>query len=152
MRRHFPHVAGCHGRAGLTLVEVAIAVVVLAFAITTALAAMQRAFLQFDTARNLQLAGSILQSEMEKERLLEWARVSDAGYQPTIDPALLKNPAIAGRFTLSRSLAVVPERNGQLVQVTLTVTWRTFDGRSLSRSHTTFFCQDGLYNRIYLNV
>jgi hypothetical protein len=38
------------------------------------------------------------------------------------------------------------------VQVTLTIRWRTLDGRNLTRSTTTFFCQDGLYNWIYFNV
>jgi prepilin-type N-terminal cleavage/methylation domain-containing protein len=140
------------GQRAFTLVEVSIAVLVMALAITTALAAMQRAFLQMDTARSLQLASSIMQCEIEKERLLAWDRVSDAAYQPAIDAALLKNPAVAGRFTLSRALVVVPDRAGQLVQVTLSVTWRTLDGRSLTRSYTTHFCQGGLYNRIYLNV
>jgi Tfp pilus assembly protein PilV len=140
------------GDEAFTLVEVSIAVLVMALAITTALAAMQRAFLQMDTARSLQLASSIMQCEMEKERLLAWDRVSNASYQPTIDSALLKNPAVAGRFTLSRAVVVVPDRSGQLIQVTLTVTWRTLDGRSLTRSYTTHFCQGGLYNRIYLNV
>lgn len=135
-----------------TLVEVAFAVVVLAIAITTALAAMQRAFLHFDAARNLQLAASILQSEIEKERLLSWSQVSDPGRRPAIDAALLRSPLVAGRFTLSRALSVVPERNGQMVQVTLTVTWRTFTGQEVSRSHTTFYCRDGLYNLVYLNV
>ena len=139
-------------RRALTLVEVVMAILVLGVAIATALAAMQRAFFQFDTARNLQLAGSILQCEIEKERLLDWSRVSDAKYQPAIDPAFLRNAAVAGRFTMSRSVAVVPERGGQLVQVTLTIAWRSLDGRTLTRSTTTFFCKDGLYNRIYLNV
>jgi prepilin-type N-terminal cleavage/methylation domain-containing protein len=92
--QRFPSAAGA--RRGLTLVEVVIAILVLGVTIATALAAMQRAFFQFDTARNLQLAGSILQCEIEKERLLDWARVSDATYQPAIDPAFLRNPAIAG--------------------------------------------------------
>ena len=139
-------------RRGLTLVEVVIAVLVLSVAIATALVAMQRAFFQFDTARNLQLAGSILQCEIEKERLLDWTRVSDARYQPAIDPAFLRNPTIAGRFTLSRSLSLVPERGGLLVEVTLTVAWRSLDGRTLRRSTMTYFCKDGLYNRIFLNV
>lgn len=144
--------SGRRREAGLTVVEVAMAVMVLAIAITTGLAAMQRAFLQLDTARNLQIAGGILQGEMEKERLLPWATVSDAAYQPAIDAALLKNAAVAGRFTLSRTLAIVADRDGQLVQVTLTVKWRTFDGRTAARTYTTFFCQDGLYNWVYSNV
>lgn len=137
------------GVRGLTVVEVVMAVFVLAVAITTGLAAMQRAFLQLDTARNLQLASSILQCEMEKERLLPWSTISSATYQPAIDATLLRDVSIAGRFTLSRSINAV---NDQLVQVTLTATWRTYEGRNVSRTYTTYFCQGGLYNWIYANV
>jgi Tfp pilus assembly protein PilV len=137
---------------GFTIPEVAFAVLVLALAITTSLAALQRAFLQLDTARNLQFAGNIMQCEFEKERLMAWAQVSDAAYRPSIDPGFLRNPAVAGRFTLSRSLAVLPQHSNQMVQVTLTVIWRGYDGRSLSRSYTTYFCDGGLYNYFYNNV
>jgi prepilin-type N-terminal cleavage/methylation domain-containing protein len=127
---------------GFTLVEVAMAVIVLALALTTAITAMQRAFLQFDTARNLGVAANILQCEMERQRLLTWAEVSNAGYVPVIDPSFARNPAIGGRFTLSRAVAV---RSPQSVQVTLTVSWRGYDGRNLSRSYTTYYTQGGLH-------
>lgn len=128
------------------------AVIVLAMAITTALAAMQRAFLDLDAARNLRIAGSILQCEFEKERLLDWSRVSDLSYQPALDASFLRDPAVAGRFTLSRSVQPVAGAAGQLVQVTLTVTWWGYDGRSVSRSHTTYFSEGGLYSYIYRNA
>jgi prepilin-type N-terminal cleavage/methylation domain-containing protein len=134
---------------GFTLLELALAVAVLSLAITTAIAVMQRALLNLDTARNLELASQILQCEFEKERLLPWAQVSSATYQPTIDASFLRNPAVAGRFTLSRSAALVSGRGGQLVQVTLTVVWRSYDGRRLTRTHTTYFGAGGLYNFIY---
>ena len=139
-------------RRGFTITEVAISVVVLAVAITTALAAMQQAFLQLDTARNLQIAGSIMQTEIEKERLFTWAQVSDATYQPAIDAAFLSKPQIAGRFTLSRTVAPVTGRSGLMVQVTLTVTWRAPNGRTLSRSYLTYFLQNGLHDYIYKNA
>ena len=125
---------------------------VLAMAISTSLVVMQRTYLALDTARNLETAGGIMQCEIEKERLLSWAQVSDATYQPAIDASYMRNPATAGRFTLSRSTAVMAQRSGQMVQVTLTVTWRSYDGRSLSRSYTTYFCNGGLYNYIYKNA
>lgn len=125
------------------------AVIVLAMAITTALAAMQRAFLDLDAARNLRIAGTILQCEIEKERLLEWSRVSDSSYQPVLDPSFLRDPAVAGRFTLSRSVQPIAGAAGQMVQVTLTVTWRSRDGRNVSRSHTTYFAEGGLQTFIY---
>jgi prepilin-type N-terminal cleavage/methylation domain-containing protein len=138
-------------RRAFTLPEVALAMIVLALGITTAITALQRAFLNLDTARNLQVAAGILQCEFEKERLFSWTQVSDGTYQPTIDASFLRNPAVAGRFTLMRTLAAVPQRSGQVVQVTLTVRWRSYDGRSLTRSYTTYFCQGGLYNYLYQN-
>ncbi|MDD2764755.1 MAG: hypothetical protein PHE83_12365 [Opitutaceae bacterium] len=134
---------------GLTIAEVALAVIVLAMAITTSISALQRAFLDLDTARNLEIAGNILQCEMEKERLFSWTQASDATYQPVIDTSFARNPAIAGRFTLSRSLTTLAGRSGQMVQITLTVRWRTSDGRSLSRSYTTYYGQGGLYAYVY---
>ncbi len=134
---------------GFTIAEVAMSMLVLAMAISTALIVMQRTNLAIDTARNLSTAGSIMQCEMEKERLFTWTQVSDSTYQPTIDPSLLRNPAVAGRFTLSRTLASLSNHSSQMVQITLTVTWRSYDGHSLTRSYTTYYCQKGLYNYIY---
>lgn len=125
------------------------AVIILALALTTSLTAMQRAFLQFDTARNLEIAANILQCEMEKERLLSWTQVNDDTYEPVIDPSFARNPAIGGRFTLSRTVAAVAGHSAQVLQITLTVRWRGYDGRSLTRSYTTNYTQGGLHEYYY---
>lgn len=117
-------------------------VFVLALAITTSITTLQRAFATLDTARNVSIASTILQSEMEKERLMDWGTVSST-FQPTLDAAYQRSPVTAGRFTLSRTVAAVSGRTGQ-VQVTLTVRWTGYDGRPLSRSFTTYFTQGGL--------
>ena len=126
-------------------------VIILALALTTSLTAMQRAFLEFDTARNLEIAGNILQCEMEKERLFTWAKAGDTTYQPVIDASFTRNPAIAGRFTLSRALTTLAAHSGQIVQITLTARWRSYDGHTLSRSYTTYYTQGGLYEYLYNN-
>jgi prepilin-type N-terminal cleavage/methylation domain-containing protein len=136
-------------RRGFTLVEVAMSVIVLALALTTSLTAMQSAFLQFDTARNLEIAANILQCEMEKERLFTWTAVSDASYVPVIDTSFARNPTISGRFTLSRTLTAVAAHSGQMVQITLTVRWRSYDGRYLTRSYTSYYTQGGLREHMY---
>ena len=132
-----------------TLVELAMAVIILALALTTSLTAMQSAFLQFDTARNLEIAANILQCEMEKQRLMSWTAINNAGYVPVIDPSFARNPAIGGRFTLSRTVAAVAGHSGQMVQITLTVSWRSYDGRSVARSYTTKSTPGGLYEHLY---
>lgn len=133
-------------RRAFTLVEVIMSVSVLALAITTSITVMQRAFLNFDSARNLEVASRILQCELEKQRLLPWAQVSNSAYTPTIDAVFLNNPKIAGRFTLQRSIALLPDRGGKLLQITLTATWRSYDGRTQSRSYTTYYGENGLYS------
>ncbi len=147
-----PPAAGHPPRGGgFTIVEVAMAVIVLALALTSSLSALQSAFLQLDTARNLEIAGNIMQCEIEKERLFNWTAASNAIYVPVIDSSLTRNPAIAGRFTLSRALVTLAAHSGQVVQITLTVRWRGYDGRSLSRSYTTYYTQGGLYEYLYNN-
>ena len=96
--------------------------------------------------RNLETAADILQTELEHERILPWARVSDPSYQPVIDSGFTRHPTIAGRFSLSRTIVTLPNRGGQMVQITLTVLWRGYDGRQLTRTHTTYFTQGGLYD------
>jgi hypothetical protein len=128
---------------------VAVSVFVLALAITTSITTMQRAFANLDTARNISTASTILQTEMENERLFTWAKLTDTTYQPALGTTYLRNPAVAGRFTISRTLVTVPNRSNQTVQVTLTVRWRNYDGRSLSRSFTSYFTQGGLNDFFY---
>jgi prepilin-type N-terminal cleavage/methylation domain-containing protein len=131
-------------RGGFTLVEIMMAVGVLALAITTSITALQRALLNLDSARNIETACRIMQCEFEQERLLTWSAVSAAGYQPSIDSEISGNPAVAGRFTLTRSTSTVTGRGGKLLQITLTVTWRNYDGRSQQRSQTTYYGNGGL--------
>jgi prepilin-type N-terminal cleavage/methylation domain-containing protein len=138
-------------RGGFTLVEVAMAVAILALVLTTSLTVMQRVFTELDTARNLEIATNILQCEMEEERLLPWATASSASYAPAIDASFSRYSAIIGRFTLSRSLAVMAGHSGQVVQVTLTIRWRNYDGHEVTRDATTYFTQGGLYEYFYNN-
>ena len=121
-------------------------VTILALAITTSITTMQRALLSLDSARNIETACRILQTEIEKERLLTWAQVSANTYTPTIDSAFLSNPAVAGRFSISRATSVVPNRGGKMLQITVTVSWRNYDGKAQERSQITYYGNGGLYS------
>lgn len=128
-----------------TLVELMMAVGVFSLAVVTSITALQRAFNNLDTARNIETASRILQCEMEKQRLMTWAQIGTATNSPAIDPMFQSNPAVAGRFTLSRSTATVANRSGRILQITLTVTWRNYAGRTHQRSLTTYYGNGGLH-------
>lgn len=134
-----------HREGGFSLVEVIMAVSVLALVLTTSVTTLQRAFLNLDSARNLETACRILQCEIEKERMLTWSQINDASYVPTLDSAFAGNPAVAGRFSLTRSVTTVPNHSGNLIQITVTASWRSYDGRPQDRSYTTYYGKDGLY-------
>lgn len=119
--------------------------VILALVLATAITASQRAFLELDSARNLETAANILQTELEKERILPWATVNDPAYQPALDSGISGQPSFAGRFTLSRTTAALAGHGGQMLQITLTVSWRGYDGHAFSHTQTTYYGQNGLY-------
>ncbi|HSH93270.1 MAG TPA: hypothetical protein VK968_03925 [Roseimicrobium sp.] len=138
-------------RAGFTIFEVAIAGAVMALVLTTSITTLQRGFLSLDTARNLTIAGQIMQSEFEIMRLQPWTTVdaystASTPTTVTIDSSFTSNQFIGNRFSMTRSVTLV--RTG-LKQITLTVSWKNYDGRSLSRSYISYYGQNGLYDYFY---
>ena len=132
-------------RVAFTLAEVIAALFVLALVFGTAFGVMRQAFLQLDTAREIAAAGAILQVELEKERLFTWDEASDASYRPTIDAGFLRDPTIAGRFTLERVVTPMAGREARMLQITLIARWRGLNGAELSRRLTMYYRQGGLY-------
>ena len=125
------------------------AAAIMSLAIATSITTMQRAFLALDTARNVTLAGQIMQSELEKMRLKDWTTVSGYDTGPTtltIDTSFTSNAAIGSRFTLTRQVATV---HTDMRQITFTVSWHSYDARALSRSYTTYYGKNGLYDYFY---
>jgi Tfp pilus assembly protein PilV len=136
-------------RHGFTIAEVMIAAGVMALAVTTSITTMQRAFLALDSARNITLAGQIMQSEFEKLRLKDWTTISAypaAETTLTIDTAFTSDPAIGNRFTLKRTVSDV---HTDMKEITLTISWRGYDARPLSRYYKTYYGKNGLYDFFY---
>jgi len=128
------------------------ACIIMAFAITTSITTLQQGFLSIDTARNFVIAGQIMQSEIEKMRVSPWSTTATVtglvDYTDTfptiaIDAAFTSNVYISNRFTLTRTMA---DPKTDMRQITLTVTWKNYDGRQMSRSYTTYYARYGLYD------
>ncbi|HEX9781960.1 MAG TPA: type II secretion system protein [Opitutaceae bacterium] len=107
-------------RAAFTMLEVMIAALILAVLITSTFAAMQRAFPAIETARNITVAGHIIQTEIERLRLKDWSTVSAlSNGSVTVDSSFTSAPAIGNRFTLARS---VGSPHADMREITLTAT------------------------------
>lgn len=141
-------------KAGFTILEVMLAACILALAIATSITTMQRSFQSVDTARSMTLAGQIMQSEIERIRLRDWSTVQ--GYSTTetalpIDSSFSGNGYVANLIanrglTLTRT-ASDPETD--LRQITMKVSWRNIDGRTMTRSYMTYYGRYGIYDYFY---
>jgi prepilin-type N-terminal cleavage/methylation domain-containing protein len=139
---------GRGARRGFTIAEVMMSVAIMSLAITTSLTTMQRSFMSLDSARNITLAAHIMQAEFESMRLNPWETIRDYPQMATltIDSEFTNNPAIADRFILTRQAITIREG---MRQITLTVSWTSFDGRALSRYYTTYYGENGLYDYFF---
>ena len=147
-------------RAGFTILEVGMASFVLAMAIATAVTVLQHGLRAVDTARNMTLAGQIMQSEMEILRLQNWAQICALPEKATVDPTTTITSGnstsldstlstIASRFTCTRTVADITGRVN-IKLITLQVRWSGVDGRSHSVSYQTRYAKDGLSDYFYV--
>lgn len=134
---------------GVTILEVAMASLVMALVLSTAVTTLQRAFISLQNARDLNIASQMLQSEMEKLRLADWTTVSGfttSATTVTLDAAFTANPYIGNRFALSRSVTD-PKTDTRII--TLHVVWLGADNRPLSRNLAMRYSRHGLYDYFY---
>lgn len=147
-------------RAGFTIVEVAVAATVLVFAISSAIIVLQSGFKALDNARKTTLAAQIIQSEMERIRMLSWTRVKDLqAADPEIDLETIfpKNTELerqvlaqmVNTFTATRNVTLLSAFSNEIMEIKVTVTWTGIDGIIHNRSTSTRYCEDGLYTYYY---
>ncbi|MFH1496914.1 MAG: prepilin-type N-terminal cleavage/methylation domain-containing protein [Verrucomicrobiota bacterium] len=157
-----PRRPGRQRQAGFTIVEVLMATFVMAFAITSSILVMQHGFRYLDTARKTTLAAQIMQSEMERIRMLSWGRISALPPSEPIDfddifPAnTTAEQAVLARirqtFTATRTVTSLAEYNNEIRQIDVRITWTGLDGVNHTRTSSTQYCQDGLYAYYYTGL
>lgn len=144
-------------QAGFTIIEVALATFVMALGITSSIIVMQMGFKALNIARDSTLAAQIMQSEIERIRLMPWANASAAVDSITEQPAtesvsiasmFTSSPQIAAKFSVTRTVTADGSRP-DVRYITLSVSWSASDGRTQTRSFTTMYCKNGLYDYYY---
>lgn len=124
---------------------------VMTLGIGTSLLGLMTGFRTLDVARSTTLASQVLQSEMERLRLMSWSDIELLSGTHTVDLATVftDDPALAARFTLTRTVGDVAGRIGGMKEVVLQTSWQTVDGRVITRSFRTYYAKHGLYDYYY---
>ncbi len=148
--------------AAFTIAEVIMATFVMALGISTSVIAMQSGFKQIDVARGTTLASQIIQSEMERLRLLSWTGIStlatatgspsgQATGVTVFDGATYfsTNANLAGKYTITRTVAAETARPTEIMNITVSVRWQSYDLRWHQRSFTAIYAKNGLYDYYY---
>jgi Tfp pilus assembly protein PilV len=135
--------------AGFTIFEVAVATFVMAFGIATSIIAKQMGFKALNDARDTTLASQIMQSEIERIRLMSWSGIQALPASATVAIDTTFSATIAAKFAVTRTVAADGARPTDVMNITLAVTWNSYDGRSHTRSFSTMYCKNGLYDYYY---
>ena len=133
---------------------------IMALGISTSIIAMQSGFRQIDVARGTTLAAQILQSELERLRLLPWSKpgggidsILELQASETFDGAsnFSSSTDIVGHFSVKRTVWDDSDtaRAGLVRNIKVEVKWKSYDGRSHVRSFTTIYAKNGLYDYYY---
>jgi len=140
---------------GFTIAEVMMASFVMIFGIASAIIVLQSGLRALDTARNTTLASQLIQSEMERIRLLSWSAVNSLPASATIEigeilPTDLPSISeLRSRFTITREVSDVTGKIGDMKEIDITVSWRGVDGQSHVRASSTHYSREGLYAYYY---
>ena len=142
----------------MTIAEVLIASVLLAFVIMSSLTALSQAYGFIRHARMVTLASQILQSVMEDLRLRNYSELKAyaAQSQPVDFAAMLASERFASSYTTGFTLTgnfttVVASGTGTpgKISVTLTVNWSE-NRVNFNRTTITYFGEQGLSDYIYV--
>jgi Tfp pilus assembly protein PilV len=136
---------------GFTILEVTMATFVLALGIATSIIAIQSGLKFIDVARDTTLASQILQSEIERIRMMSWSSVSALPSTASVNLSDMfsSSATLARRFTVTRTVESDSARPADVRLITLSVTWRAVDGRTQTRSFQAKYIRNGLYDYFY---
>jgi type II secretory pathway pseudopilin PulG len=145
-------------RLGATLVEVVVAISVLAVVAAGVLGALKYGFFAMSLVRENQRATQIILAKAETLRLYRWDQVLSNGFIPTTFSEVYDPQAAAGQqgvtytgfVDISNCPAPIASKSyaTNMRQCTITLNWTT--GKiPRSRSVSTFIAKDGIQNYVY---
>lgn len=124
---------------------------VMAFGIATSIVAMQTGFKAIDLARGTTMASQLMQSEMERVRMLSWTAITALPEKEEVDLSTYfsTNPEIINKYQVVRVVEIEAARPDDVREITIYVTWSGYDGRRHQRSFKSMYAKNGLYDYYY---
>jgi len=137
--------------SGFTILEVAMSAFIMAFGIATSIVAMQTGFKSIDLARGTTMASQLMQSEMERVRMLSWTAVMALPEKEEVDLSTYfsSNPEIINKYQVVRVVEIEAARPDDVREITIYVIWSGYDGRRHQRSFKSMYAKNGLYDYYY---
>ena len=126
-----------HRIRAFTIVEVMVAATVLLFGIVSAITVYQRGFQALDTSRKLSAASQLMQSEMERLRLMSWDQLE------TLQQSGNTTVEMSGAKPFS-CVREIRDVKTNMKQITLATVWRGYDGREHVARLITRYGRTGL--------
>jgi len=124
---------------------------VMAFGIATSIVAMQTGFKSIDLARGTTMASQLMQSEMERVRMLSWTAIMALPEKEEVDLSVYftTNPEIINKYQVVRVVEIEGARPDDVREITIYVLWNGYDGRRHQRSFKSIYAKNGLYDYYY---
>ena len=142
-------------QAGLTLVDVILAVGIIAIMSGAMVGSITYGFYVMQMARENQRATQIMLERVEAIRLYNWSQVTDPNFIPSTftdvyDPQGSSNSqgAVYSGTLTKASVPFSTSYSSNMRQITLGLTWKT---RKITRTRslTTYIARDGVQNYVY---
>ncbi len=132
-------------RRAFSLIEVLLATTVLMVGISGALVTLQRSLVSIAQARQLDVASQLMQTELERLRILNWNQLESLQKTGVIAVAVPSGGDFA-RFSCERRIRDLREG---MKEITLVAAWGGLDGRAHSASLVTRYSRSGLNDYFY---
>ncbi|WPJ94516.1 prepilin-type N-terminal cleavage/methylation domain-containing protein [Coraliomargarita algicola] len=131
----------CHG---FTLVEVVVALSIMAIALSSSALCLRMGMIQYDSARSASYATQILQDEAESLRLENWTFVESLPTQASFAQSLSQD----SKFSFYRQVAQAGP-DDEIVNVWLIANWTGLKGEMHEIKLLMKYAKNGTYDYLY---
>lgn len=147
--RQFRGCSAARARAGFTVVEVSIGLLIMTIGFLTVVGVLLQSTHFMQITRDETRANQILQSEMESMRKLNWAEIENLGTTSTFQLESRFAAAFGNRYQCARTITTT--KTGQK-RVVLQCRWT--DSRNVEhvREYVTLFTQEGMNDYYYRSL